>query len=66
MECILAPYIKEVIDTDPELQHDPEQKAILLIDCYPVHTGEEFRAYVREQFPNVFLVYVPANCSDCS
>jgi hypothetical protein len=63
MEQILRPYIAEAIEADPELQHDPDQKTILLLDCYPVHTGEEFRKYVQQQFPNVFLVYVPANCS---
>ena len=62
MEKILEPYIIETIETDPELQHDTDQKAILLIDCYPVHTGEDFRAYVRQRFPNVFLLFVPANC----
>jgi hypothetical protein len=62
MEQILRPYITEAIEADPELQHDPDQKAILLLDCYPVHTGEEFRKYVQQEFPNVFLVYVPANC----
>ena len=59
----MRPYITEAIEADPELQHDPDQKTILLLDCYPVHTGEEFRKYVQQQFPNVFLVYVPANCS---
>ena len=62
MEEILEPYITETIETDPELQHDADQKAILLIDCYPVHTGEDFRAYVQQRFPNVFLLFVPANC----
>jgi hypothetical protein len=61
MENILQPYIQETIDTDPELQLDPDQKADLLLDCYPVHTGEVFHSYVHQHFPNVFLVFMPAN-----
>jgi hypothetical protein len=59
MVKILKPYVKNYIEV-----HDlPEdQKVILYIDCYPVHIGEEFRGYVFEEFPNVFLIYVPANC----
>ena len=63
MTEILMPYIRATIEADPELQVDQNQKAILLLDCYPVHIGEEFRTYVRETFPNVFLLFIPANCT---
>ncbi|KAK1220285.1 hypothetical protein PQX77_016950, partial [Marasmius sp. AFHP31] len=60
MTNILKPYIEGYTK-----QHDlpSDQKAILYIDCYPVHTGEEFRSYVFQDFPNIFLVFVPANCT---
>ncbi|THV03410.1 hypothetical protein K435DRAFT_835856 [Dendrothele bispora CBS 962.96] len=60
MVQILRPYIEQYIK-----HHElpPDQKAILYIDCYPVHTGLDFRTYVLQEFPNVFLVFVPANCT---
>jgi len=59
MENILKPYIAEQI----ELKQLPEdQKAILYIDCYPVHTGEEFHTFVFQEYPNIFLIFVSANC----
>ncbi|KAE9389405.1 hypothetical protein BT96DRAFT_834952, partial [Gymnopus androsaceus JB14] len=41
---ILIPYIRKVIAEDPALNDD--QKAILYIDVYPVHTGKPFREFV--------------------
>ncbi|KAF7793930.1 hypothetical protein EIP86_005052 [Pleurotus ostreatoroseus] len=60
MREILRPYIESMIK-----MHDlpSDQKAILLIDCYPVHIGLEFRTFVWKEFPNVFLIFVPANCT---
>ena len=63
MTEILMPYIRTTIEANPELQVDQNQKAILLLDCYPVHIGEEFCTYVRETFPNIFLLFIPANCT---
>ncbi|KAJ6458505.1 hypothetical protein C8R45DRAFT_942718 [Mycena sanguinolenta] len=40
---------------------EPDQKAILYIDVYPVHTGIEYRTVMLKEYPNIFLVYVPAN-----
>lgn len=59
MTRILQPYIAQYVE-DHDLS--PNQKAILLIDCYPVHIGREFRSYVFEEFPNVFLLFIPAGC----
>ncbi|GJF00737.1 hypothetical protein PsYK624_170370 [Phanerochaete sordida] len=58
---VLEPYLKDTIAA----RGLPEgQKAILLLDCYPVHLSESFRTFVRTRFPNVFLLYIPANCTD--
>lgn len=59
MTDILKPYVENYI-IDHELPED--QKAILFLDCYPVHTGIEFRTYVLKEFPNIFLIFVLANC----
>ncbi|KAK1226816.1 hypothetical protein PQX77_010198 [Marasmius sp. AFHP31] len=60
MTNILKPYV-ECYTMEHNLPSD--QKTILYIDCYPVHTGEEFRTYVFRDFPNIFLIFVPANCT---
>jgi hypothetical protein len=56
---IAAPHIKRTIT---RLGLRPEQKSLLILDCYPVHTGAPFRSYMAEEFPNIFLMYIPANC----
>lgn len=57
---ILKPYVLDHI-TRNNLPED--QKSILLIDCYPVHTSKEFCVHVFQEFPNVFLLFIPANCN---
>ncbi|PPR06271.1 hypothetical protein CVT24_000890 [Panaeolus cyanescens] len=57
---ILKPYIDAYI-TDHNLE--PDQKAILYIDCYPVHIGKDFRQFVFSDYPHIFLIFVPANCT---
>ncbi|KAF4590471.1 hypothetical protein EYR38_009772 [Pleurotus pulmonarius] len=57
---IVIPYRLSIVERDglPD-----DQKIILYIDCYPVHTGEEFRAWLRSEHPYIILIYVPANCT---
>lgn len=59
MEQIYDPYVQRVII---EEGLNADQKSVLLLDCYPVHTGVEFRSYVKSHFPNVIILFVPANC----
>ena len=43
---------------------DPlKAKCILHFDAYPVHISAEFRAWLKAEFPQILLVYVPANCT---
>jgi hypothetical protein len=56
---VYVPYVKQVI-AEEGLKED--QKSILYIDCYPVHTGQEFRKWMRSEHPNIFVIYVPASC----
>jgi hypothetical protein len=60
VENIMVPYVRRIVEEDG-LEDD--QKAILLLDAYPVHTGEAFRAYVFEDHPNIVLLFIPANCT---
>ncbi|KAG1722946.1 hypothetical protein EDB19DRAFT_1834792 [Suillus lakei] len=49
IENILEPWRKVVIETDPNL--DDDQHAIVYLDCYPVHTSQDFHTYVWEKYP---------------
>lgn len=60
MQNILKPWVESYVETHG-LPKD--QKCILFIDCYPVHIGKEFRIFVLKDFRNVFLIFVPANCT---
>jgi hypothetical protein len=57
---VLIPYTKAVIEADPDL--DEDQKIILYIDIYPVHTSQEFRDLVFK-LGNIILIFVPGNCT---
>jgi hypothetical protein len=35
---------------------------IVYLNCYPIHTGEEFFFWVYNEFPFIILCYVPQNC----
>ena len=59
----MAPYITSVVESDPDLRDIPDQKSILMIDCYPVHLGKPFRTFLLEEYPNIYLLFVPANCT---
>ncbi|KAF8421125.1 hypothetical protein L210DRAFT_3424578, partial [Boletus edulis BED1] len=60
IEHIIEPYRRNVIEADPDL--DDNQVLIIYLDCYPVHTGEEFRSYIFNEFPHIILCFVPAGC----
>jgi hypothetical protein len=40
-----------------------KQKMVWLIDCWKVHTSEEFRNWLKENHPLVHYLYVVANCT---
>ena len=54
------PWRQSVIESDPDL--DDDQMAIVFLDCYPVHMGEEFQCYIWDKFPFIILCFVPVNC----
>ncbi|KAK7016186.1 hypothetical protein VNI00_018970 [Paramarasmius palmivorus] len=58
---IFQPYVRSIIESDPTLEDD--QKAILYIDAYPVHTSKAFHEWICTQHPNIILLYVPQNCT---
>ena len=38
-------------------------KGIIHFDAYPVHTADKFRQWLKEFYPMLLLVYVPAKCT---
>jgi len=40
-----------------------KQKMVWLIDCWKVHTSEEFRNWLKENHPLVHYLYVATNCT---
>lgn len=60
IEQIIQPYLQQKI-----AQHNlpKESKAILILDCWSVHKSEEFRTYMKQKHQNIYLVYVPPNCT---
>ena len=39
------------------------QTFILVLDCYSVHTGQEFLEWCSQEFPTLLLLFIPANCT---
>jgi len=56
---ILIPYIEHIIKED---NLDPDQNAILYIDCYPIHAGKPFKSFIYHDHPNIIVIFVPWNC----
>ena len=55
---ILRPYVQRTIE---DLGLPPGQKALVLLDCWPVHISKAFRAWCAEDFRELLLLYVPPN-----
>lgn len=53
---VLDPYFQK---KKKELNLRAEFPCIVVMDCYPSHTSEEFRDYIRSYMPWVILVYSP-------
>ncbi|QRW01169.1 hypothetical protein RhiLY_00166 [Ceratobasidium sp. AG-Ba] len=58
-ECVV-PYANRKCQ---ELGRLPTQKAILILDCWSVHKGEEFLTWMKASHPLIILVFVPAGSS---
>ena len=61
-------YIKKIIcpfvrTKGQELRFKKQPHAVLILDCWSVHTSQEFRDWMKEAYPHFHLVYVPAGCT---
>lgn len=58
MRKILEPEFERV---RTELNLPADQRGVLIVDCWPVHTSAAFRDFMKQECPNIFLLYVPAS-----
>ncbi|KAJ6449476.1 hypothetical protein C8R45DRAFT_917279 [Mycena sanguinolenta] len=54
---VIAPWRRQFLHSRPDL--DDDQQMVLLLDIYPVHTGEEFRTWIFKEFPYIILLFIP-------
>ena len=40
-----------------------DSNLIWLLDCWTVHNSKEFVAWIKEKHPNIFLIFISANCT---
>ncbi|KAL2610879.1 hypothetical protein R1flu_022571 [Riccia fluitans] len=40
-----------------------QQRMILLLDCYSVHTSVEFRSWMKKNYNFICLLYIPGGCT---
>jgi hypothetical protein len=40
-----------------------DQKMVSFIDCWNVHWSSEFWGWMKEKYPNICLLFAPANCT---
>ena len=38
-------------------------KAVILLDCWSVHRGKEFLNFMKTNYPQFTLVFIPAGCT---
>ncbi len=58
---IMQPYVKSVIEGNPDLLMD--QKSVLFIDIYPVHKSEAFTSHIYTEYLHIIIIFVPGNCT---
>lgn len=57
---ILKPYIDRTIkEMNVQVDLPADQHAVVLLDCWSVHTSDEFRTHIKEHYPNIHLLYIP-------
>ncbi|KZV80767.1 hypothetical protein EXIGLDRAFT_578050, partial [Exidia glandulosa HHB12029] len=57
---ILVPYLERAKE---EENLDPEQEALVQLDCWSVHRSEEFRNWLETTYPWIKLDFVPGGCT---
>ncbi|KZT31644.1 hypothetical protein SISSUDRAFT_963577, partial [Sistotremastrum suecicum HHB10207 ss-3] len=56
---VLAPYFER----HRKRIGRPKQRCALQLDCWSVHRSEEFRTWMKKNYPWIILLYVPGGCT---
>ncbi|KAG9100505.1 hypothetical protein FS749_014953 [Ceratobasidium sp. UAMH 11750] len=62
-EWVIKVLAKFIEDERIRLGLPPEQRAILLIDCWAVHRGQEFRSWMKKNYPRIIVHFIPGGCT---
>lgn len=63
-------YIKKIIvpwmdkmkkEYSTEIKSDA--KCVVILDCWNVHRGEEFRSYMKQNHQDIILLFIPPHCT---
>lgn len=57
---ILVPYLQRAKE---EEDLDPEQEALVQLDCWSVHRSDEFRGWLERTYPWIKIDFVPGGCT---
>jgi hypothetical protein len=57
---VLQPFLNQQRE---RLQLPLDFPAVWIIDCWPVHISANFLTFMGERYPNIRLLFVPANCT---
>ena len=57
---IIVPYAERKVE---EFRLHSDAKILLVLDVWAVHKSEEFRMFLRMNYPRIHLVFVPPNCT---
>jgi len=57
---VLQPFLNRQRE---RLQLPMNFPAVWIIDCWPVHISSDFLTYMSDRYPEIRLLFVPANCT---
>jgi hypothetical protein len=60
VELVVIPYLERERE---RLGLHPNQKALLIIDVWSVHRSAEFQDWMRENYPNIIIDFIPGGCT---
>ena len=60
VEKIIVPYFEKLW---AEKKQPKRLHGLVIIDCWSVHRGEEFRVWMKTGFGWIRLIFVPGGCT---
>jgi hypothetical protein len=54
---------RSAVQEKQRLQLPVDQRSLLLLDCWHGHIAGKFRSWMRQEYPWILVIYVPACCT---